>query len=99
MSDYQNLKGYMFFFFGMFWTHGSFFVEYIKVHKKIEMIWWTFDKEKRFLKQKNHMSTCFFFECFKCIKRLLKHDEFSWKICSCNFESIRIYFKILTIFF
>jgi hypothetical protein len=42
----------MYFFLGMFWTHGSLLLEYIKVHKKIEMIWWTFDKEKGLLKQK-----------------------------------------------
>jgi hypothetical protein len=48
------------FIFWIFGTHGSFFVEYIGVHKKNEIIWWTFDNEKRFLKQKNHLFTCFF---------------------------------------
>jgi hypothetical protein len=33
------------------------------------------------------------FECFKHIKGLLKHGEFSWKFCNHNFESIKIYFK------
>jgi hypothetical protein len=28
-------------------------------------------------------------------KGLLKHNEFSWNFCNCNFESIRIYVKIL----
>jgi hypothetical protein len=65
------LKGMCIFIFWMFGTHGSLLVEwYIKVHKKIETIWWTFDKEKW----------------------LLKHDEFSWKFCSCKFENIT-YFK------
>jgi len=38
------------------------------------------------------------FECFKHIKGLLKHGEISWKFCSYNFESIRIYLKNKTIF-
>jgi hypothetical protein len=59
MFEYQNLKACMYFIFWMFWTYGSILVEYIKVHKKIEMIWWTFDEEKKLLKQKNHLSTCF----------------------------------------
>jgi hypothetical protein len=81
----------------MFWTHGSLFVEYIKVKKKLEMIWWIFDKKKRFLKQKK---TCphVFFGCFKDIKGLLKHCEFSWKLCSFNSENIKNKFKILTMF-
>jgi hypothetical protein len=32
----------------MFWTHESFLVEYIKIRKKIETSWWTFDKGKNF---------------------------------------------------
>jgi hypothetical protein len=83
---------YVIFIFWMFWTYGSLLVEYIKVHKKFEMIWQTFDKEKKLMKQKNHLST-FFLKCFKHIKGFLKHGEFSWKFCRCNFESIRIYFK------
>jgi hypothetical protein len=39
-----------------------------------------------------------FFEWFKHIKGLLKHGEFSWKFCNCNFENIRIYFKNKTYF-
>jgi hypothetical protein len=39
-----------------------------------------------------------FLECFKHIKWLLKHGEFSWKFCSCNFESTKIYFKNRTFF-
>jgi hypothetical protein len=58
----------------MFWRHGSLLVEYIKVHKKFEMIWWTFDKGKGLLIQKKpHPRT--FLECFKHIKGLLKHYE------------------------
>jgi hypothetical protein len=75
----------------MFWTHGSLLVEYIKVHKKIEMIWWTFDKGKGLLIQKTAYPHAFH-ECFKHIKGLLKHGEFSWKFCSHNFENIRTYF-------
>jgi len=76
----------------MFWTHRSFLVEYIKAHKKIEMIWCTFDKRKGLLIQKNHYPLAFI-DYFKHIKRLLKHDEFSKKFCSCNFLSIRTCFK------
>jgi len=36
-----------------------------------------------------------FLECFKHTKGLLKHDEFSWKFCSCNFESIKKIFIYL----
>jgi hypothetical protein len=81
----------------MFWTHGSFLVEYIKFHKKIETIWWTFDKWKGLLTQK---TTCphVFLKCFKHIKGLLKHGEFSWKLYCSNFESIRTYFKNKTFF-
>jgi hypothetical protein len=84
----------MYFYFLNVWTHGSLLVEYIKVHKKIENIWWTFIKEKNFWYKK---TTCphDFFECFKHIKGLLKHGEFSWKFCNCNFESIRIYFNFV----
>jgi hypothetical protein len=39
-----------------------------------------------------------FLECFKYIKELLKHGEFSWKFCNYNFEFIRIYFKNKIIF-
>jgi hypothetical protein len=34
-------------------------------------------------------------KCFKHIKGLLKHGEFSWKFCSSNLESIRTDFKKL----
>jgi hypothetical protein len=86
MFEYQNLKGYMFLFWGMFWTHGSFLVEYIKVHKKIEMIWWTFGKEKELLKLKKPHVHMFFLSAL---------NIYSWNmvLCSCNFESIRTYFK------
>jgi hypothetical protein len=49
---------YVFLFFECF-EHGSLLVEYIKVQEKFEMIWWTFDKEKRTFETKRHMSTCF----------------------------------------
>jgi hypothetical protein len=78
----------------MFWAHGSILVEYIKIHKKIEPIWWTFDKGKGFFIQRTTCPHVF----LECIKRLLKHGEFSWKFCSCSFENIRIYFRNQTIF-
>jgi hypothetical protein len=78
----------------MFWTYESLLLEYIKVQKKLEIIQWTFDKEKRLLRQKT-ICPHVFLECFKHIKGLLKHGEFSWKFCSCNFGSIRVYFKKL----
>jgi hypothetical protein len=56
------------------------------------MIWWTFNKDKRLLKQKTTYPHVFF-ECFKNIKGLLKHDEFSLKNFCCNFESIKNYLK------
>ncbi len=59
--------------------------------------------KKHLIKKKdfwNKKTTCphVFFESFKHIKGLLKHSEFSWKFCSCNFESIRIYFNYLFIY-
>jgi len=61
MFEYQNLKGHIYIYiFGMSWTHGSLLVEYIEVHQKNEMIWWTFDKEKRHLKQKTTCPHVFF---------------------------------------
>jgi len=91
MFEYQNLKGYMYFYFLNVLTHGSLLVKYIKVHKK------NLINKKEFWNKK---TTCphVFFECFKHIKGFLKHSEFSWKLCSCNFENIKTYFKILTIF-
>jgi hypothetical protein len=59
LKDLSKSKSiYVIFIFWIFWTYWSLLVEYIKVHKKFEMIWWTIDKETRFFKQKNHMSTC-----------------------------------------
>jgi hypothetical protein len=60
MFEYQNLKAYMHFYFLNVWTHGSFIVEYVKVHKKIEMILWTFDKEKKTFETKNSLVHMFF---------------------------------------
>jgi hypothetical protein len=58
------------------------------------MVLRTFDEGKGILikkKKKKKKTTCLhvFPKCFKHIKWLLKHGEFSWKFCSCNFESIR----------
>jgi len=54
----ESKKAYVFHFFECFEHHGSLLVECIKVHKKFEMIWGTFDKGKILLIQKTHMSTC-----------------------------------------
>jgi hypothetical protein len=35
----KSKRVYVFLFFLMFWTHGSIFVKYIKVQKKIKIIW------------------------------------------------------------
>ncbi len=80
----------------MFWAPGSLHMEYIKVHKKIETILWTFDKEKKLFETKNksHVRPHASFKCFKHIKGLLKHGEFSWIFCSHKFEIIKTYFKI-----
>ncbi len=63
------------------------------------MIWWTFDKKKKTFTW-NIKTTCphIVLECFKHVKGLLKHGDFSWKFCSCNFDNIRSFFKNLTIF-
>jgi len=78
------------FYFECFEHMDPFVWNILKVTKKL-MIWWTFDKKKGFWNKK---TTCphVFLECLKHIKGLLKHGEFLWKFCSCNFESVRIYF-------
>jgi hypothetical protein len=83
---------YAFLFFECFEHMDPFLWNILKFTKKIQMIWCKFDKKKYFyIKQKKthvHM-----LEFFKHVKRLLKHGEFSWKFCSCNFESIRFFLK------
>jgi hypothetical protein len=71
------IKCYVFIFW-LFWTYGSLLVEYIKVHKKLKWFGEHLIKKKNFWNKK---TTCphVFLECFKHIKRLLKHGEFSWK--------------------
>ncbi len=63
-------------------------------------LWNIYLKKFDLKKNWNKRTTCphVFLECFKHITFFLKHSEFSWKFCTCIFESIRIYFKILTIF-
>jgi hypothetical protein len=51
MFEYQNLGMYVYFYFLNVLNYGSHFLEYIEVHKEIEMIWWTFDKEKYYEKK------------------------------------------------
>ncbi len=61
---------YVFLFFWMFWTYGSFLVEYIKVQKKLK--WFGEHLIKKGLsKQKNHLSTCFS-QVFYTYKRILE---------------------------
>jgi len=64
----------------------------LKLTKKLKQFNEHLIKEKDFWFKK---TTCphVFLECFKHIKGFLKHGEFSWKFCSCNFESIRTYLK------
>jgi len=86
MFEYQNLKKGFFFFFGIFWAHGSFLWNILKFTKKFEMILWAFDKEKWFLYQKNHLST---------YKRTFESWWVFMKICSYNFESTTYFNFIL----
>jgi hypothetical protein len=51
----KSKKVYVFLFFEHFEHMNPFLWNILNFIKKIEMIWWTFDKEKRFLKQK---TTC-----------------------------------------
>jgi hypothetical protein len=90
----SRFKRYMFFFLEMNWTHGSHFMEYIYILERFgEHLTRISDFETKI-----PICSCDFLQCIKHIKGILKHGEFSWKICSCNFESIRIYLKNETFF-
>jgi hypothetical protein len=58
ISKFKNI--YVFLFFEFFEHMDPFLWNILKFSKKIEMIWWTFDFLKKNLKQKNHLSTPFF---------------------------------------
>jgi hypothetical protein len=88
---------YVFLFFECFEDMDPFLWNILKFIKKLKWFGEHLIRKKNFWNKK---TTCphAFLECFRQIKNLLKHDEFSWKFCNCNFESIRIYFKISRIF-
>jgi len=83
----------MFFFFLECFEHmDPFSWNILRFTKKLKWFGEHLIRKKNFWNKK---TTCphVFLEWFKHIKGLLKHGEFSWKFCSCNLESIRIYFK------
>jgi hypothetical protein len=88
---------YVFLFFEFFEDMDPFLWNILKFTKKLKWFGEHLMRKKDFWNKK---TTCphVFLKCFKHIKELLKHGEFSWKICSYNFESIRIYFKIKWMF-
>jgi hypothetical protein len=85
---------YVFLFFECFEHMDPFLWSILKFTKNLKWFGEHLIRKKYFWNKK---TTCphAFLECFKYIKGLLKHGEFSWKFCSYNFESIRIYFKTL----
>ncbi len=87
----KSKKVYVFLFFECFEHMDPFLLEYIKVHKKLNWFGEHLIRKNDFWNKK---PTCphAFLECFKHIKGLLNHGGFSWKFCSCNFESTT-YFK------
>jgi hypothetical protein len=90
MFKYQNLKGYMYFW--MFWTMDPFLWNILKFTNKLKQFGEHLIRTKGFWNKKTTYPHAFL-ECFKNIKGFLKHDEFSLKFCSCNFESIKTYLK------
>jgi hypothetical protein len=88
----KSKKVDVFLFFECFEHMDHFLWNILKSTKKLK--WFGEHLRKNDFWNKKIMCPHAFVQCFKRIKRLLKHGEFSWKFCSCNFESIRIYFKI-----
>jgi hypothetical protein len=82
---------YVFFFFECFEHMDPFLWNILKFKQKLKWFGEHLIRKKDF---RNKKTICphVFLKCFKHIKGLLKHGEFSWKFCSCTFESIRIYF-------
>jgi uncharacterized protein YlbG (UPF0298 family) len=76
MFNYQNLKKYTLFFFLKNLNTWILFVEYIKFQKKLKRFGELLIRKKTFEIEK---TTCpqAFLQCFKHIKKLLKHGEFS----------------------
>jgi hypothetical protein len=83
---------YVFSFFECFEHIDPFLWNILKFTKKFKWIGEHLIRKKDFWNKK---TTCShgFFECFKHLKWFLKQGEFSWKFCSCNFESIKNYLK------
>jgi hypothetical protein len=83
---------YVFLFFEIFEHMDPFLWNILKFAKKLKQFGEHLINKNDFWNKK---TTCphAFLQCFKHIKGLLKHGEFSWKYCSCNFESIKNYFK------
>jgi hypothetical protein len=83
---------YVFLFFECFEHMDPILWNTLKSTKKLKWFGELLIRKKNFWNKK---TTCphVFFECFEQIKGCLKHGEFSWKFCSCNFKSIIIYLK------
>jgi hypothetical protein len=88
----KSKRAYVFLSFECFEHMDIFLWSILKFTKKLKQFGKHLIREKDIWYKK---TTCplFFLECFKHIKGLLKHGEFSWKFCSCNFESVKNYFK------
>jgi hypothetical protein len=83
---------YVFLFFECFEHMDPFLWNILKFTKKLKWFGGHLIRKKDFWNKKTTYSHVFP-KCFKHIKRLLKHGEFSWNFCSCNFESIKIHFN------
>jgi hypothetical protein len=93
----KSKRIYVFLFFECFEHMDPFSWNTLKFTKKLKWFGEHLIRKKYFWNKKT-VCPHVFFECFKHIKIFLKHGEFSWKFCNCNFESIRIYFRNLTNF-
>jgi hypothetical protein len=67
-------------------------VKYVRIHKKVENICFKFDKYKKNWNKKTRCPHPFL-DCFKHMKRLLKHHEFCMKFFGYNFGSMKIYYN------
>ncbi len=94
VSKYENV--YVFLCFQCFEHMDPFLWNILNFTKKLKWFGEHLIKEKGFWYKKTTWPHVFL-ECFKHIKWLLKHGEFSWKFCSCNFEDIRNYYNIYNI--
>jgi hypothetical protein len=90
----KSKKVYVFLIFECFEHMDPFLWNILKSKKKMKWFGEHFIRLKEFWNKKNTYPHVFL-ECFKHTTRLLKHGEFSWKFCSCNFEILKAYFKIL----